>query len=499
MWELFAGFALSAVLALVLTPIVRGLAHRWKLLDHPDGGRKIHARATPVAGGLAIVASLLITVSLLLAFAPWLGSELSRKWDFLLSLGSAWVLICLLGVVDDYGLLRGRYKLLGQTVIVMLIIAQGLRVDQFQVFGYTVELGWLAVPFTVFWLLGAINSLNLLDGMDGFLTSIAIVATLGFASMACLNGAWTTACIAFVLAGALLGFLRYNFPPASIFLGDSGSMLIGLTIGVLAIRSSMKASAMVSLAAPLAILTLPILDTFAAIIRRKLTGRSIYATDRGHLHHCMANRGLSNRNVLALVAVLSTVTVLGAIGSIYLRNETLAIGSVLTVTGILVASRVFGYMELVLLKKSLTHKTMKLFGSKKSAPKVMAVQLQGKANWAGLWRRLELAAQELNLHRVTLDVNAAAFHEGYHARWESGANNTEQKASWSVTIPLSLHGNLVGRLEVEGQRQAELFWETLSKVAMLVEDFELQLALSLPAVTPPKSPPLSKPELAISA
>src|SRR5439155_5894298 len=122
-----------------------------------------------------------------------------------------------------------------------------------RIFDWHVELGLLAVPFTLFWLLGAINSLNLIDGMDGLLSSVGLIVTLAMAAMAVLGEQWMAACVAVALAGALLGFLRYNFPPASIFLGDSGSMLIGLVIGALAIRSSLKSPATVALAAPVAV------------------------------------------------------------------------------------------------------------------------------------------------------------------------------------------------------------------------------------------------------
>src|SRR5204863_5259620 len=133
---------------------------------------------------------------------------------------------------------------------------------------------------------------------DGLLSSVGLIICLAMGSMAFLTGSWATACVAMALAGAMLGFLRYNFPPASIFMGDCGSMLVGLVVGVLAIQGSLKGPATAALAAPLALLTIPIFDTLAAIVRRKMTGRSVYATDRGHLHDCMLQRGLTARHVL---------------------------------------------------------------------------------------------------------------------------------------------------------------------------------------------------------
>src|SRR5262249_14448388 len=204
---------------------------------------------------------------------------------------------------------------------VTIVISSGLVVERVRLFHYHLEFGLLAIPFTIFWLLGAINALNLIDGMDGLLTSVGLIISAAIAVMAAYQGHWMAACMAVALAGALLGFLVYNFPPARMFLGDSGSMLIGLVIGVLALQSSLKGPATVALTAPAAILAIPIFDTAAAILRRKLTGRSIYTTDRGHLHHCLLGRGLSTRVVLLCISSFCLLTGLGALASLAWGNE----------------------------------------------------------------------------------------------------------------------------------------------------------------------------------
>src|SRR5205085_4039275 len=217
--------------------------------------------------------------------------------------------------------------------------------------GLELDLGPMAIPFTAFFLLGAINSLNLLDGMDGLLSTVALIIILAFTGMAALEAKWTTACVAVTIAGSLLGFLRYNFPPASIYLGDTGSMLIGLVIGSLAIKSSLKGAATVALATPVAILVIPILDTTAAIFRRTLTGRSIYTTDRGHLHHCLLRQGFSKVTVLLFVSLFCLLAVAGAYLSIY--SEWLAVLTALTVAVILVRMRWFGHGEVLLVSDRL--------------------------------------------------------------------------------------------------------------------------------------------------
>src|SRR5205807_3125260 len=241
----------------------------------------------------------------------------------------------IVGLVDDFIRLRGRHKLLGQVVSVLIVMSFGLVVHQISLFGWQVELGLLAYPFTMLWLLGAINSLNLIDGMDGLLSSVGLILTIAIAAIAILAGQSAQAAVAVAMAGALAAFLRYNFPPASIFLGDSGSMLIGLVVGTLAIQSSLKTTATVAMCAPLAILSVPFFDTLMAIVRRKLTGRSIYTTDRGHLHHCLLRRGLSSTRVLLLVSAFSLLTAVSALASLAFHNEFLCVFTVAAVASIL--------------------------------------------------------------------------------------------------------------------------------------------------------------------
>src|SRR5205807_323940 len=224
---------------------------------------------------------------------PWQGT-LGDRWLTFAGLAAAACVIAAVGVLDDYRGLRGRHKVAGQLLAVGIVMACGVWFRSVSLFGPPTELSWwIAYPLTAFWLLGAINSLNLIDGMDGLLGSVGGIICASLAVMAFLNAQYQASIIAIALAGSLVGFLWYNFPPASIFLGDCGSMLIGLVVGVLAIESSLKGPATVALAVPAALLVIPIFDTSTAILRRTLTGRSIFTTDRGHLHHCLQGRGLS--------------------------------------------------------------------------------------------------------------------------------------------------------------------------------------------------------------
>lgn len=470
-------FTLSFGLCLLLTPLVRRLALRVGLVDHPDGHRKMHLGPVPVAGGIAILIAMIVSLAVLSLIPSTTRNALLRAEFSLLSLFLSGAVICVVGVADDFGYLRGRHKLLGQFVAVGILMGFGLMVRHVRLFDWTIELGLLAAPFTCFVLLGAINSLNLIDGMDGLLTSVALVLSLTLAALALFTNRWACAAVALALSGTLFAFLRYNFPPASIFLGDSGSMIIGLVLGFLAIQCSSRSAGTMSLSVPIVLLLIPIFDTTAAILRRKLTGRSIYTTDRGHLHHVLLRRGLSVQHVLALICFFCLLSALGVLASQIFDNELIALFTALTIIALLMPTRLFGHAEALLVKERLV-----AFGSSLLHPRPsnqtreMAVRLQGTQDWHELWNDLTAQAGQLNLQQIRLDVNAPALHENFHARWDRHAELEEMPDLWRAEIPLTLLGQTVGRLEVAGQRDTEPIWKKIAGMVRLVEEFETALS-----------------------
>lgn len=468
----------SFALGLIFTLLARKAAARLGLVDAPDGRRKIHAQPTPVTGGIAVFLAASFTLASALWLAPASFEALVVESASLGALLFASLIICAVGLLDDARGLRGRHKLLGQLVAVTVVIASGTVVHTVHIFDWEIELGYLSIPFTVFWLLGAINALNLIDGMDGLLGSVGVILCLGMSVIALTAGHVVAAAVSLSLAGALLAFLCFNFPPASIFLGDCGSMLVGLVVGVLAIQSSLKGPATVALATPAALLTIPIFDTLAAITRRKLTGRSIYSTDRGHIHHCLRRSGLSPRAVLALVSGLCSLLVLGALASVAFNNELLALLAAITVVTLLVVRRLFGYVEAILIRENLYALAAVLTRSS-ARPKAhqLQVRLQGSAEWPELWQSLLVYAQKLQLSSLCLDVNAPSLHEGYHARWgQYVADDVESPRLWRAELSLVSGGHLVGRLEVTGVRDSESLGEKMGAVARLAEEVERVLA-----------------------
>jgi UDP-GlcNAc:undecaprenyl-phosphate GlcNAc-1-phosphate transferase len=486
-------FGAALGLCLVLTPLVRRVALRFGLVDSPDGRRKVHPRPVPVAGGVAVLLSTVLALTTLTFVTDTWENALGDKGLKLVGLAIASGIIAAVGVADDYRGLLGRHKLLGQLLAVAVVIACGVEVRSLRIFGWTQDLGVLSIPFTAFWLLGAINSLNLIDGMDGLLSCLGFIICASLAALAQHNSHFEMAVIATALAGSLLGFLWFNFPPATIFLGDCGSMLIGLVVGVLAIESSLKSATTVALTVPAALLVIPILDTSAAIVRRHLTGRSLFTTDRGHLHHVLLGRGLSNRGVLLLVGGLSLMASLGALGSLVIHNELVAILSVLAVAGLLVATRLFGHAEFLLIKERLLLVYFKLrHGHEQGRIHQLVVRLQGSTDWNDLWKHVTTSAEQLGLKSVCLNVNAPALHEGYHARWGRVQSDSDFPSHWRAEMPLVADGVVVGRLEVTGLRDHDPVWEKIALVGKIVDDVELALTGLTVAPIPP-SPSLQDP------
>jgi UDP-GlcNAc:undecaprenyl-phosphate GlcNAc-1-phosphate transferase len=454
----------------MLTPMARRVAIRYGLVDHPDGRRKAQKLPIPLAGGLAVLVSATLAMVIAVPLSP-LAEQFAAHPLPLLGILAGSIVIALVGVADDYGKLRGRHKLLGQCVAVALVMSCGVVVHHVSIFGCGVDLGIWGVPFTGFLLLGAINSLNLIDGMDGLLSSVGVIVSLALAIMAALAGHGLVAGVALALAGGLLGFLRYNYPPAKIYLGDAGSMVVGLVLGTLAILSSLKAPATIALSAPLVLLTLPIFDTTAAILRRKLTGRSIYTTDRGHLHHCLLRRGLSVQGVLLLVCICCLLTDAAVLASQAFNNEWIALCTGIGVIASLVVTRLFGHAEVMLLRERLWALGSAVFGSRSREARQSAVRLQGSVDWNGLWESLKTIAVELNIHKLCLDVNAPALHEGYHARWDYPREESEAPSLWSAEIPLTARGQMVGRLEIAGQPDQQPVWSKIARLTEVAEAF----------------------------
>ena len=350
------------------------------------------------------------------------------------------------------------------------------------------------MPFTLFWLLGAINAINLLDGIDGLAGTVGVILAATMAGMAGLIGQQAVAVVALVFAASLLGFLVHNLPPARIFLGDAGSMLIGLVVGALALQSSLKGPGTILLAAPLTLLTIPIFDSTAAILRRKLAGRSIFAADRGHIHHRLFERSKSNRCVLTWIGGSCLVTSLAAVGSAALQSDLIALLTAAAVVLVFVVTGTFGRVELQLLSGHLRRFGRLLLPSgvtngRQAMESVL--QIQGSHEWGPLWEALAQAAQRLELTRVRLDVNLPRLQESFNARW-AGPCGCGNRECWSLDYPVIFVNICIGQLTAAGCSQGATARRQIAEVLELFKPLEiclLQLAESDPPVPGRRRPP----------
>lgn len=438
--------SVGLVAGLIATYLCRAISRRIGFVDRPDGGRKAHKEPVALGGGIAVYAAMLTGILAAYLCGRYFEVDILNGQDLpvLKALLTSSVIMVVLGLIDDTVALRGRYKVLGQLMIAGLMIYSGLRIEQFGMFGMKIPLGWASIPMTVFWLLGTINAINLIDGIDGLASSVGIVLCLTVAAITAMLGHFAEAVIVLALAGALCAFLYYNRAPASIYLGDTGSMLVGLVAGVIAVHTSVKSPAAIAMVVPIAVFSIPILDSSAALLRRKLTGQSLFAADRGHLHHSLLTRGWSVQQASMFIALICATTCLSAVLSILWKSELIALATVVCVILFLVFTKTFGHMELALLRHRFHETTRPKTGQR-------SIQLQGSREWDRLWEAMVSSADDYRLVKMKLAINIPGLHEVYFARWDTSVLNVSgSDQTWQLSHPLMVDGKKVGHIELVG-------------------------------------------------
>jgi UDP-GlcNAc:undecaprenyl-phosphate/decaprenyl-phosphate GlcNAc-1-phosphate transferase len=285
--EVIYGGALALLIVLVMTPAVGELARRIGAVDAPEG-RRLNVLPVPRLGGIALFLAIIVPALALL--------DISREARGLM-LGAA--IATMIGAVDDFRGLTWWGKLIGQTAAAAVPTTFGIWIDRFT-FPYItdpyVELSaWVGIPATIVWIVALMNMVNFLDGMDGLAAGVCAIAGSTFAVIALSLGKPTAAIFSAIVAGACFGFLRHNFYPARIFMGDSGALLLGFSLATIAIQGLLKTAATVALFFPLFMLAIPILDTTFVLARRLKHGEKVYAADQAHLHFRFLRRGFTQR------------------------------------------------------------------------------------------------------------------------------------------------------------------------------------------------------------
>ncbi|WP_441000671.1 MraY family glycosyltransferase [Fodinibius sp. SL11] len=347
-------FILSCLISYFAIPIIKRVAEKQHLFDHPDDDRKLHSEAIPTLGGIAIFSAFIISYSV----SPWADGLSGYSY-----LAAALTILFFVGLKDDLVVLSARKKLAAQlTAVGLIIFGSDMLIDNFYgVFGLAEIPYWVAVPITFFTVIVVINAINLIDGIDGLAGGISAIASAIFGAAFFYVGALPMAMFSFCLSGALLGFLYYNFSPASIFMGDTGSMLLGFLLSVQTIEfialsgDPLFASVFGNASAilPVAILGFPLFDTLRVVFKRLRRSKSIFEPGQEHVHHELLRMGLSHRNTslllygesLLLVAIIGTLALLDLNVNILLGAVILTSLIVFPTNGLKrrIASKLFGY------------------------------------------------------------------------------------------------------------------------------------------------------------
>jgi UDP-GlcNAc:undecaprenyl-phosphate GlcNAc-1-phosphate transferase len=459
--------------AVALTPVARVVALRLKAIDCPDGKRKLQKKPVPLWGGVAVYLAMVLALLLARFTATDGGLQLAELSTALIAAAGC---VCFFGCLDDRWELGPRVKLLLQICSVLPIVLAGYSINRVVAFGVPIELGWWGVPITVLWLVGCINALNLLDGMDGLASVVGMLTALVMSFIATSNSQPHVALIALALAGALAGFLVYNSPPASIYLGDSGSMVIGLVVGVLGIQGALKTTATLAITTPVVVMSIPLLDTVLAIIRRKLTGKRFDVPDRGHIHHRLLDRGLSTWQALCIIGALCLLTGAAATAATIFRSDAVAWAITISVLVLMLYSRAFGDHELSLVKLSvasgLARVTHRLVTSTRKTRSANIAALAFDDAWASLVEEATVwQVKRLKLERCGNAASSGQVSDVREREWLAAAqeNITSGTNTWSLSMTFGEPAGRGLQLTAAGQEGREP-WQMLH-VSRLLKKF----------------------------
>jgi len=344
---LFLGtFAGSLVLSFIATKLVRDKAVQRGWIVGPIHERHLHSKALPRLGGVAIVASFLVAIAVSLLCGNLFAGQPGGSLQPLAAILPPAFLIFLLGLYDDLRGANPYLKFFVQGLAGAMLFAGGLRILDLPVLFGSHQFSWYTgLPLTILWVVAITNAFNLIDGLDGLAAGSALFSTLVMFVVALLSNLSLISLLTLALAGAILGFLRYNFNPATIFLGDCGSLFIGFMLSAMALYGAQKTTTIIAVAIPVVSFGLPILETSLSVMRRFISGRPVFTADREHIHHKLLQRGMSHRQVVIVLYGVSAVFALLSLFLLWPTGSTLGLVLAVLGTGIWIGVQHLGYLE----------------------------------------------------------------------------------------------------------------------------------------------------------
>lgn len=469
-------FFLGALFSLLMTPAVRVLGQRLHSQRRLEDGRE--APQIPRLGGLAIFLATLGAWGVLLLVPNDVRARFLSEWRTLTSLLIPAALVLLLGMYDDVAGITAWQKLIIETLAAGIVWWAGFRIVNLPILGYAIHSPLMSLMLTAFWIVAVTNSFNLIDGLDGLAAGIAFFVTLSVFVASLIQGNHFVCILAITLAGALVGFLRFNFAPATIFLGDTGSLFLGFVLATLAIHASQKSSTLLAIVVPFVAFGLPLLDTSLTVVRRFLSGRPLFVGDRDHIHHRLLQKRLTPRLAVLALYVLAALFSLGSLVIIHSTGNLVALVALLAgVSGWFVTSRLH-YEELSELNVYVSRAIH-------SQRRVLANQiLIRKAS-----RRLEEAQALEGSWQVLIETLEALDFDGMTCQlsgWQNGSapsltswqrvGENEIEDCWTVSIPLRVGEKALGELQLRRALKKNcLLFQFSSLLDTLIPPFEKQL------------------------
>jgi UDP-GlcNAc:undecaprenyl-phosphate/decaprenyl-phosphate GlcNAc-1-phosphate transferase len=419
--------AASFLLSLVLTPLIRDQVGHLGFLDHPDGIRKIHSGPIPRIGGLAIALSYAGTFALAFVLPFSYTHILRDAFPGILKLTLVASVVFLTGVVDDIFGLSAWKKLSGISAAAGLAYWAGIRVDLHLVPAISTY-PWLGFAVTILWLVGCTNAFNLIDGIDGLATGVGLFASVTMLLAALTQANMPLALAMMPLVGCLLGFLRYNFSPASAFLGDSGSLLIGFLLACYGTLWSEKSVTLIAMIAPVLAVSVPLMDVTLSVMRRFLCKRPIFKADRGHIHHKLLDRGFSPRGaVLAMYGVCLLAAASSLLVSAF-HNQFGGLIIVLFCVPAWIGVQYLGYTEFANAGRILFKGEFRRIIDAETRLNHFETALSNADNLNDCWTRILEGSRDLGFRGVRLSIGGMVFEES--SGWST-------RPVWQLRIPLA--------------------------------------------------------------
>jgi UDP-GlcNAc:undecaprenyl-phosphate GlcNAc-1-phosphate transferase len=392
-------FICAALVAAFLTPLATKLGRIIRAVDHPGEARKIHTRPIPRIGGVAVVIAFFAPLVGLAIYTNRISGLVYEDLRLMGALVAGTAGIVGLGIYDDIRGADAKLKLVVQTAVAVVMWLAGFRIELFSnPFGEAITINWLSLPLTVFWIVGVINALNLIDGLDGLATGVALMAVVVLFGVSYIENVVLLCTLLAALAGSLAGFLIFNFNPAKIFLGDSGSMFLGFVLASISVWTQRKGATAAAVLIPVMALGLPLLDTALSVVRRVARGSSPFKADREHLHHKLLALGLSHKGAVLTLYTVSGVFALGALA--LLDNDTtrraITLSTIAAVVFILVR-RVGIVGAPAVLKPSLQPT-----GNRRDVVRAACREIRGAASQELVWAELTKLAPAMGWEEVKL-------------------------------------------------------------------------------------------------